>query len=172
MGYLVNLATKAGVDIFSPEPPDPFRFNELLKHFQKEEIAYYGFARVCYQWNKMTEKPDFETYMHGFFERDKRESGWSDFDFSTANMAKIQQKLFDTKFDKEDRQFFHDIVNPTTEKSVINKISRFEDETFRDGYILEQFENYWNKGYSIFAVYGSSHAIRQEPVLNGLVAES
>lgn len=168
MGYLVNLATNAQIDIFCPEPPQIFSFNELLKHFSKEKIAYHEFARVCYQWNNMTVKPDFEEYMQRFLEGDKKGSGWSDFEFSIPHMIKIQETLFGTKFDKDDKKFFYDIINPTTEKSVINKISRFEDESFRDGYILGQIEKYWNEGFSIFIVYGSGHAVRQEPAIKTL----
>ena len=168
MGYLVHLATNEKIELFSPEPPEPFRFSELLKTFPKEAIAFHDFARACSQWNSMVNKPDFDTYIDGFLSGDKRESGWIDFDFSIQNMAKIQKDLFGTELDKNDKKFFYDIINPTTKKTIINEISRFEDEEFRDNYILEQIEKYWNMGHNIFIVYGSSHAIRQEPAIRTL----
>jgi hypothetical protein len=168
MGFVVNLAKIEGVDRFSPEPPEKFRFNELLKYFSKDEIAYHEFAREVYQWDTMLEKPDFDMYINNFLAGDKKGSGWEDYEFTVPHMIEIQKNIFGTEFDKNAKEFFYSIINPTTKKSIINKIARFEDDEFRDKYILEQIEKYWNDGFNIFAIYGSGHAIRQELAIKTL----
>lgn len=167
MHYAVYLADKEGVPSSSPEISDKLKFEKLLEKYTKEEIAYFDFAQICYQWNNMTEKPDFEEYINQFLKRNQEDVGWNDFDFSIENMKLIQNKIFGREFNKSDKQFFYDIVNPTIEKTIINKISR-EDSDIRDHYILDQIEKYWNEGKSMFIIYGCSHAVMQEPVLRTL----
>ena len=169
MHFVAFLAKQANIATISPEPPEPFRFSEMLKHFSKEEIAYYDFAMVCYQWNNKEVKPDFDEYVSSFLKANERDSGWNDFDFAVAHLTEIHKKLFNQDFDKDDKKFFYDIINPTTELSVINKISRFEDSGFRDHYILAEIEKYWKEGNSLFVSYGCSHAVMHEQVLKNIV---
>lgn len=167
MHYMVYLAHKAGIASFSPEIPDRLKFEKLLEKFTKEEIAYYDFVQVCYQWNNMSEIPDFDEYMNRFLKRNHEDIGWDDFDFSIENLITIHKKIFNTEFDKNDKQFFYDIVNPTTEKTIINRISRDASEQ-RDLYALDQIDKYWSEGKNIFIIYGYTHAVMQEPVLQTL----
>lgn len=169
MHFVAYLAKKKNIKTFSPEPPERFRFEEMLKHFSKEAIVYYDFARICYQWNRTKVKPDFNEYLNSFLKRDQNNSGWHDFDFSIDHLVEIHGELFGEPFDKNNKEFFHDVINPTTELTIINKVSRFENSGFRDYYILEQIEKFWNEGNSIFIIYGKSHACMHEPVLKDLV---
>jgi hypothetical protein len=169
--FITYLASQKEIETFSPEPPEKFRFNELLKKFTKEEIIYYEFARTTFQWNRFTEgeQSNFEDYINKYLSRDKHNSGWDDFDFSIENMIRIQKQMFDREFDKNDKDFFYKIINPTTDFSRINELSRFEDSEFRDRYILQQIEKSWLEGRNIFVVYGCSHAVMHEPALKKLV---
>jgi hypothetical protein len=169
MDFVAFLAGQLGMNNVSPEPPEDFRLHELAKHFSKNEIIYYDFARVVYQWNRKVKKPPFEEYLNWFLEEDKQNSGWNDFDFSISHMAEIHKNLFGKEFDRNEKDFFYSIVNPTTEFSVINKISRFEDAGFRDLYILGEIEKYWKEGKNVFVIYGFSHVVMHEPVLRDLV---
>jgi hypothetical protein len=167
--FITFLAAKESVPTFSPEPPEKFRFNELLKKFSKEEIIYYEFVRMVYQWNRHHGvKPDFDQYLGNTLKHAKNDSGWDDFDFSIKHMVEIEQKLFGRDFNKNDQEFYYDVINPTTTLSRINELSRFEDSGFRDGYILKQIEQYWNEGKNIFVVYGCSHAVMHEPAIKEL----
>lgn len=168
MGYLTYLATKAGITIVSPEPPQGFAMNELAKHFSKEVVLYYDAARMMYQWNNMNIKPDYEIFLQDDLDYLKGESGWDDIEFTVDTIKTIHEKLFGNKFNENDKQFFYNVINPTTKFSIINEVSRYEDDEFRERYILNQFEKYWREGDSIFAVYGSSHAVRQEPAIKTL----
>ena len=169
MHFVAFLAKRDSVPTFSPEPPESFRFSETLKHFSKEEIAYYDFARICFQWNRKKVKPDFDEYLGRFLKANKQDSGWNDFDFTIEHLTAIHKKLFNRDFDKDDKQFFYDVTNPTTELSRINKVSRFEDSGFRDHYILGEIEKYWKEGNSLFITYGCSHAVMHEMVLRDVV---
>ena len=169
MHFVAYLAKQENIETSSPEPSDGSQFEEGLKLFSKEEVAYYFFARVCYQWNRMIDKPDFETYINRFLVRDAKSSGWVDFDFSIKHFSNIHKKIFDTDFNKDDKDFFYSIINPTTEKSITNKVSRFIGSELRDIHILEEIEKVWKEGFSLFIIYGCSHAVIQEPVLRDLI---
>lgn len=169
MGFVTWLAAQENIDTFSPEPPAEYVFSELEKHFKKQEIEYYFFARMCYQWNNLKEKPPFEIYVGQSLKYDEIKSGWKDFDFSIDNMKKITKDIFGTDFDENNRDFFYKVINPTTTFSKINEVSRFEDEGFRDTYIVEQIERLWKEGRNMFIVYGSSHAVVQENAIKHIV---
>ncbi len=169
MSFVTHLAGLSKVPVSSPEPTEQYRHNELLKKFSKEEIAYHDFARMASQWNRLVVKPSFEEYLSGSLKNDARVSGWTDFDFSIDNLKKVHTKLFNTPFDEKDEEFFSDVIDPMKETTVINKLSRFEGEEFRDRCILGEIEKHWKEGENLFLIYGSSHVVRQEPVIRDFV---
>jgi len=167
MQYVTYLARKEKIDVVSPEPVG-YRYEELLKKFSRQEIAYYDFALICYQWNRMQEKPDFKRYASQFLEADKRNSGWDNFDFSLEHMQKIHKSIFLTTFDENDAKFLQEALDPISNKSVMNKISLAE-EGLRDVYIAQEIERIWKLGKNIFVIYGSSHAVTQEAAIRDFV---
>lgn len=169
MGLATYLASQENIDTYSPEPSEKYERNELEKNFSKEEIQYYYFARIVYQWGLKEEpKPDFEEYVKTYLDSDKKESGWYDFDFSLESMKKIHNKLFNTPFNEKDTDFFYNIINPVVLKTVVNKVSRMSSD-IRDRYIVSEIKKYISEGYSIFAQYGCSHVVIQEPLLRELL---
>ncbi len=168
--FITYHANKEGIETFSPEPPEKYRFEELLKKFTKEEIIYYEFARMAYQWNRhITKKYTFREYLKRSLARDKENSGWSDFDFSIEHMITLQKQWFDKDFNENDANFFVSVINPTKTTSRINELSRYEDDVFRDAHILKQIEKFWNEGKNLFVVYGESHAVRHERAVKSLI---
>ncbi|MFZ2523157.1 MAG: hypothetical protein WAW92_02105 [Minisyncoccia bacterium] len=168
MNFVTYLASKAERHVTSPEIPDQKRFELLHEHFSKEEIAYYCFIQVCWQWNTIETNTDFKKYIQVFLENNKKKSGWDDIDFSYENMIHIHERLFSTQFDPRDKDFLSSILDPRLETSIINKISAYDDSVLRDNYILDEIDKYWKKGLSIFIIYGHSHTVMQEPVLRSL----
>lgn len=169
MAFIVYLASQDGVSADCFEPTRGEVFGELEKIHTREKIFYQRMAQVVLQWNTLTEKPSsFEKYIGYFIEKDKRESDWNDFDFSLENLYKIHFTLFDTDFNSSDRQFFYNIINPAQKNTVINQISRDED-VVRDTAIVKGIISEWEKGKSIFVVYGSGHSIIQEKALKTLL---
>jgi len=169
MGFLTFLANNIDISVFSPEIPDKILFNKLAETFSKEEVAYWDFARICYQWNQMAEKPDFIPYVQGFLDDNTRNVKWDDFIFSLPHMISIHKKLFGTAFNENEKDFFYSIINPTINRTVINRISRDEETDIREIHILQEIERYWSEGQNIFILYGSSHAVRQEAALREVV---
>ncbi|PIR40076.1 MAG: hypothetical protein COV33_01895 [Candidatus Zambryskibacteria bacterium CG10_big_fil_rev_8_21_14_0_10_34_34] len=168
-GLIVFLSSQSKTEVYCPEPNRTYEMMELEKQFSKEEIEYYYFARIVYQWSKIPDpKPKFEEYIIRFLERDKKMSDWNDFDFSFENLKIVHKKLFDTEFDLEDLNFFKDLVTPVELKTVINRVARASGE-IRNEYIIKEIQKYWNNGYSIFIEYGASHAVIQESLLKEIL---
>lgn len=168
MGFATFLAHQEGIVIHSPEPNEKYERDELEKTFSREEIQYYYFARVVHQWGRKQEpKPDFEEYINRYLQRDQQESGWNDFDFSLEAMEEIHHNLFQAEFNKHDTSFFYSVVNPVVPKTVINNVSAMSSN-IRDSYIINEIKKHIADGYSIFAQYGCSHVVMQEPALREL----
>ena len=163
-GLITFLAAQHNIETFCPEPDMSTERNELLKQFSKEEIEYYYFARAVDRWNRFHTDVDFETFINPYLERDKRVSGWDDFEFSLNYMRSVHQQLFGNKFNLRDTKFFSSIVNPTLSKTVINKVAQASTEV-RDKHIIREIEQLWREGYSIFVVYGKGHIPVQKPML-------
>lgn len=157
--------------VVSPEPPYKLEYEQLSKKFSHAEIAYYYFARVVYQWLNYSEpRPDFEKYMKPYLERDARESGWTDIVYTTKGLADVHQALFGTTFDRFDNDFLYAQVNPVDESTVGGRVAR-ESSVIRDTYIVERVLSELRAGTSVFAEFGCSHVVIQEPYLREVLNE-
>ena len=168
MNFITYLAYQDKVSIICFEPMRGEVFDELAKKHSKEKVFYQRMAQISLQWNTLTEKPEFEGYIKYFMKRDKEESDWTNFDFSFDTLKKIHTEIFHTEFNATDRDFFYSIINPSQKNTQINDISRDED-VVRDTAIIKGILNKWKEGKSIFVVYGSGHAVIQEPALRELL---
>ena len=83
-------------------------------------------------------------------------------------MKNIHRELFDHEFDESDEKFFYDVSNPVHIQSDMNKVSALSSE-IRDRYIMTQIQKYMADGYSIFAEYGCTHVVMQEPALREML---
>lgn len=155
------------VTYIRPEPSLGYEVSELLKEFSREEIYYYYIARAIAQWHRLSLKGEFSKYIIPYTERYQKNLAWEGFDFSFENIKKIHQKIFEKNFNSDDANFFKIVSNPTGTPTKINQVAS-SSSTIRNYYILDQIEDYWQKGFSIFIVYGSGHAIAQEPVIRSL----
>jgi len=171
MGLVAFLAHQENIDVHSPEPDEVYERSELEKHFSKDEIQYYYFARVVHQWNRKKDpKPDFTEYIHRYLEQDKNTSGWPDYDFSLDHMIRLHNQFFNSDFDSSDKQFFYDVSNPIVITCEINKVSAMSG-IIRDQYIVKQIKKYIDDEYSIFAQFGASHVVMQEPALRRFLTD-
>lgn len=165
LGLLAFLADQARVSVATPEPPQSEEGDFLLQQFSAEEIMYYYFARQIPQWHRMTQRPDFRSYMQHTLDGYQAALGWN-FDFSVDNMIGIHAQLFDRVFDEGDEEFFADQARFGNE-TPIQQVSQASVE-FRDRHIARELLRYWNQGLSIFSVYGSHHAYVLEPMIREL----
>ena len=97
-----------------------------------------------------------------------RQSGWTEFNCPLETIALFHEKKFKTKMNLYDNDFFRTIANPICDDSFVNRILR-ESSLIRDKYIVTQIYKYWKNGTSMFAVYGYSHVVMQEPALRYMV---
>jgi hypothetical protein len=165
MGLVTFLAHQSHIEIHSPEPDEAYERTELEKQFSRDTIQYYYFARVVYQWGRKQEpKPDFVKYISRYLQHDAEKSGWDDYDFSLVHMTSLHSELFQTEFDERDTKFFSEISNPLLHISDINRVSEASG-LVRDAYIVQEIQTYIDNGYSIFAQFGCSHVVMQEPLL-------
>jgi len=153
-GLMSFLSHKACIRNISPEPDEKFEIKELEKQFSKEQIEYYYFARTVLQWNKLKVKPEFNSYIRRYLDRDKLITGWENFDFSVSNLISIHNKRHDHDFDPtECERCVYKFSNPS-QNPVASASSHIRDE-----HIVNEIIKLWEAGKSIFIVYGSGHAI-------------
>ncbi len=167
-GLITSLATKNNILIESPEPTRLIDIGVLAEKYTKDQIQYYYFARMVYQWNRMNINQSFEEYIDEFLKADKELNGWKDFDFSLENMKQIHKNLFGGEFDERDSEFFYNIIKPTYRTTVINCFSQ-DQGVNRDSFIVKEIVKFWEKGNNIFIVFGEAHAFIQGPALEALL---
>jgi len=170
-GLVTKLAHDEQVLVQSPEPPYALEYEALEKKFSHAEIAYYFFARVVHQWlNHEEPRPPYEEYMQAYLDRDKRESGWTDITYTPKGLADVHRTLFKTEFDAFDSDFLYTQINPVDMTTIGGRVAR-ESSVVRDTYIVERILDRLDHGISVFAEYGCSHVVIQEPYLRSVLNE-
>lgn len=169
-GAIVFMGEKAHIVSTRPEPTIKDEADRLLREFSRDEIFYFYIVRGVVSWQRSLVRKEFDEFVRQNIKRYKEALEWSDFDFSFETVKKVHQQIFGKKFDLDDRDFISKIPNPTYDESRINEIARMSS-TIRNMAILDCIESYWQKGYSIFVVYGASHAVMQEPAIKSLMSQ-
>jgi hypothetical protein len=166
MGLVCFLAKTAGIDAASPEPDGSEEYRMLEKEFSRDQIQYYYFARMAYQWMQMGEpKQGFNEYISNSLKWEEHVSGWKDFDFSLDHMKAIHASLFGKPFSLDDSKTLYDAINPMSESvGPINQVSRTTSR-LRDEHIAAAIVRYLEQGCSVYAQFGFSHVVVQEPWL-------
>ena len=164
-GLLTYLAKHIGVKVISGEPSEKYEIEKLGNYFSAEDIIEYYFAREAEYWNRLPEnaKKPFREHIEERAGKFKNYSLFENFDFSIENLVKIHLKKYPGIFNEKDRKSFYEEARP--KKGNVSEASGI----IRDEYMVSRILELWNKGYSIFVVYGSSHAIVQEPALRTML---
>lgn len=167
-GLLSHWAEREGIRLESPDLNRKQQTEELLREFSMEEIMHYYFVRQVPQWHQLQQspKPGFGEYIQESLDSYKRELGW-DFDFSLNNLAGIHKKITGNPFDHKDSKFSFHLSDPTKSEYKTQQVARASSE-LRDYYIAKRVVELWNKGCSMFGVYGSAHVYRLEPLIEVL----
>lgn len=170
MMWLSHKANEASIPSDSFEPSLEDELKGLLTQFSKEEIILFFAVRQAGQYCRLTEKPDFQSYIQTTLDDYRQKTGWEDIDFSYDNVVKLYSKHLSGNF--EDgitiENYFVDLCGPYRTGAITNKISRL-DNLIRDSYIVEQIKKSWDEGKNLFIVYGRHHAVVQEPALRFLL---
>ncbi len=168
-GAVVFWANQSSVSSYRPEPNPKKEIEKLFDNFSKEEIFYFYIARAIGHWQRgMVMRKDFDEFIDFNMERYRSILGWQDFVFSFETFKRIHKQNFGNELDLNDKNLLGKITNPTIEGTVFNEIAR-KSSTIRNIFILDQIEEKWKEGFSIFIVYGSGHAVMQEGVIKSLM---
>ncbi|PSO46547.1 MAG: hypothetical protein BRC24_01395 [Parcubacteria group bacterium SW_4_46_8] len=167
-GLLAFLARSQDISLRSFEPDDKEVLQSIASMYSKKIAFYSEAARVIYQWHNVHSEQDFTTYLEQYLQEDLAGLGWNDISPTLKQVKEIHQQLFDSSFDKKDSNFFYSILHPSKDKSVINKVNRDKNK-IRDSSVVQGIVSAWKAGNSIFVVYGSSHAVVQEPAVRQIL---
>ena len=162
-GFTNFLASKEDLVSYTPEPSRLEVAKKLLKKFSDDEVMYSYFAQFATQWHRMKKKPSFEEYIDASMKVCKRQLEMKGYDISLENFTRLHDETHDHTFDKNNRGCFYNDHNPVT-----NDVSR-EEGLIRDLHMVSEIKRLWDEGKNIFIVYGSGHAIIQEPALKKLL---
>ena len=150
------------------EPKENEIINYLLKNFSKEEILLFFESIAIEFWHNSKTNKSIEEFLSNHTNKYRTLLGWPDLVISVDLINKIYKKIFGQELNIGDKKIFSQMTTPATIKSRINKLSRSQSR-YRNEYILDQIEKYWNDRYNIFIVYGAGHAVMQEQAIKSLV---
>jgi hypothetical protein len=166
-GLVVHLANKDGIRFESPDTDEGWEIKKLNEAFPRDEVIYYYFARSLdsyFRFQTDKNQKRLEKNLDYFFEKYKKVTGWTDFDFSLDNFVKIHDGLHDHKFSFKNSKCFEDDSHPGK-----NKIAA-ESSKIRNIYLASEIINAWRGGKNLFIVFGSGHAIVLEQALKELLS--
>lgn len=157
------LAEQQNIEHGSPEPSEALQRQLLLEQgFTRDQIQYYFFALSVNQyWDMKTDQP-FTDYINTYLESDRSTSGWLDYDFSLEHMYAIHKQIWGSDFGIDPEFGIIEADSPIRE--IVDAAGKL-----RDQHIVQVISGYWAKGYSVFVVYGGSHAVIQEPAIKSLL---
>ena len=168
--FTLKLAVDAVADFESPEPHHAAEIAHLLDQgFSHEEVYNFYAYRQIGQFQQQHENSDAESckeYMSRYLDRFARDSNWSE-----EELQSYRDKLF------AELDLTGDIYSQQTDpipwddrpQTRLNDIARASGR-FRDEYIFERIVEGLKTHDRIFVVYGSAHAVVQEPALRALFA--
>lgn len=163
-GFITFLANQANIDIMCPEPEEKQIFEELQKKYSADVLLYKKFAQAvlcAIRANKSNKSVDIKDWINNCLSKHNNYFGL----FSSLEQIELTHKiLFDFELNLLDEDFFYKITNPVDADSMINKACR-DTSTFRDLYIINYIKQLFEKGKSVFIVYGATHAVMQEKAL-------
>ena len=158
------------IDFESPEPDFSSELQFLQSgDFSNKDIFTYYMYRDIDQYQRQHKVKDSEEcikYLASYFKRFRQSSSWNE-----EELNFLENELV-SELNVSDEKHYSEQVDPIPWKgqrqTVINEISR-ASSNFRDRYIFERIAEGLKKYNKIFVVYGSAHAVKQEPALRGLL---
>lgn len=171
VGAGTYLAGESGSLLVFGEPEDSEIVNYLLdKKFSKEEILLFFESIAIKFWhnNKNKINKSMQEFLSNHTNKYRKLLNWPDLIISVELIDSVYKNIFNQELNIDDEKIFSQITTPVTISSSINELSRSQS-VYRNEYILDQIEKYWQDDYNIFIIYGAGHAAMQEPVIRSLV---
>lgn len=164
--FVLKLAVDAGIDFESPEPSFQKEINHLIERgFSQKDIYTYYMYRVIYQYQRSESSLSVSgcrEYLQKYMERFRSDSQWN-----VDLLIALETDMF-AEIGTGDNGRFKRMIDPIVrqgkEYTAVNKISA-ESGLYRDIYIFERITEGLKKYNKVLIVYGSAHAVVQEPAL-------
>ena len=173
--FTLKLAIQKGIEWRSPEPQEEEMYNFLIeKGYTKDEIFAWCVFRLLPQYSWQTKRDAFEKFVESYIERFKGATRWEGFIYSYENALRLGEQILGRKIDVENVVAPADIIDPIPwpemkdTQTVLNRINETTGQ-FRDRKIVMAIAEALKSHDKVFVVYGSSHAVMQEPALRALL---
>ncbi len=176
--FTAKLAADRGIRVESPEPEFKDEVGYLLDTgFSKDHVfAYYFYKQIPYYLRTHSVEDrsaeDFKEFMEPQLERFRESINWEGFDYSYEHAVEIGRAIWNEDLDIEN--FNERKVDPALsdefedERTGINDIAA-QSSMFRDVHIANKIAEAMKNHNSVFIVYGSAHAVMQEPALRKVI---
>jgi hypothetical protein len=164
-GLLTWLARQDGVEMVSPEPDETKEIEYLISQgFNSSQMMTYYFGRQMYQWVKRDHinHDDWKAYATHYIGTYAKLKPLQSDPFSLQSVLEMFQHETGQPFSIDAEDILYELSAPTS-----NSVSAASG-TFRDISLLASITEAWQQHKSIFAVYGSGHAIVLEQALRNL----
>jgi len=170
--FALKLGIDAGADFESPEPNRAQEINYLVgKGLSKPDIFnYYAFRAIhgYLREHPLPSADECKKYLSPYLNRFRQASNWD-----PSELVALEQNVI-TNLDVTNHTFYREQVDPipwhgknlTATNEVADQCSQY-----RDKYIFERIAEGLKTHDKIFVVYGSGHAVKQEPALKALFSE-
>lgn len=165
-GALLSFACGADVLIEWPDLSIAEEARQLMKKFEHDLVAYYIFARSVGSWLRGGTMGTFDEVLSKAAEATSRRVLGAPSDVVSYKV--IHKRIFEKPIDETQKEVLIRASAPVYRDSVINDIARASSR-LRNEHIVGEVERYWLDGYSIFILFGSAHAIIQEPALRAMI---
>ncbi len=169
--FTLKLATDAGIDFESPEPDFTEEIAYILeKGFRPKDVYIFYMYRMIDQYIRQHEDPTQEgcrKYLELYIAEFRGASGWPE-----SELDQLEQDIF-SDITVGEPEKYKNAVDPIPWEGgtwgTLNDISS-TSSNFRDRYMFERIVEGLKHHNKLFVVYGSAHAVKQEPALRAFLA--
>lgn len=169
--YTVKLAVENGVQVLSPEPPEGENIEHLLRlGFSREEVFAEHAANAIREFHLQQSVSSLDEYMQPYLNMFAEEFGWKDFAFTMEHFRIVARSVWSGQHGLSDDEFYKEVSDPIPweDKQVpygrTNQIAAAWND-YRDAYMVDFIQEQLKKRNKLFVVFGTTHAVRQEPAL-------
>lgn len=174
-GFTLKLAVDKGIEWQSPEPSEQDLFTGLLAEgFSKDEIFSWHVLQLLPQYADQDNKEGFKDYCQKYIQYFHENTNWQGFDYSYSHAIQEAERLLGKLIDIEHESDALNYIDPIpwddkkSTQTVLNRIGSSASR-LRDHKIIGDIAEALKVKKRIFIVYGSSHAVMQEPALKKLM---
>lgn len=165
-GALLFLAKDSDTSYAWPDPLFSEEASFLSEKFDPDLVAYFVFVRSASSWLRSGTMGTFDEVLQKAAKMTAARVTGAPEDVSIYSA--IHKKIFGKPLSQDQREIIYRASPPVYHDSIINDIAR-ADSRFRNERVVITAEKYWKEGYSIFMLFGSAHAVIQEPALRAMV---